>query len=197
VRSLSEPPIVMGHGFGALIAQLLIDRGLGAVGVAIGSIAPKGIGIRALATGLALLPALAHPFDHHGTFALSFRRFWRVFCNTLPESEARRAYEAQAVPASRRPLFQVALASVTPGAATAVNFRNSARSPLLLIGGREDVIAPPALGRTLFHKYRASPCVADYREFPGRSHYIIAEQGWQEVADYALSWALAHARVRT
>jgi hypothetical protein len=26
----------------------------------------------------------------------------------------------------------------------------------------------------------------EYREFPGRSHFTIGQDGWEEVADYAL-----------
>ncbi|HEX5588946.1 MAG TPA: alpha/beta hydrolase, partial [Candidatus Limnocylindrales bacterium] len=43
VRGLDEPPILVGHSFGGLFVQLLIDRGLGAAGIAIDSAPPKGI----------------------------------------------------------------------------------------------------------------------------------------------------------
>jgi pimeloyl-ACP methyl ester carboxylesterase len=33
--ALAEPPILVGHSFGGLIVQLLLDRGIGAAGVAI------------------------------------------------------------------------------------------------------------------------------------------------------------------
>ena len=33
----------------------------------------------------------------------------------------------------------------------------------------------------------------DYREFPGRPHFTAGAPGWEEVADYSLEWALAHA----
>lgn len=33
----------------------------------------------------------------------------------------------------------------------------------------------------------------DYKEFPGRSHFTVGEKGWEEVADFALDWALEHA----
>jgi hypothetical protein len=37
----------------------------------------------------------------------------------------------------------------------------------------------------------------DYMEFEGRSHYsVIGGEGWEEVADYALEWAVEHAAVR-
>jgi hypothetical protein len=34
----------------------------------------------------------------------------------------------------------------------------------------------------------------EYEEFPGRSHFTLGQEGWEEVADYALDWAAEHAR---
>ena len=193
IRALPEPPIIIGHSYGGAITQLLIDRGLGAAGVAIDSVPPKGILLLPLSTNLALVPALLNPATLRGTFLFTFKQWWRVFANTLAESEAREAYEAQAIPAPGRAIFQAALANVTPNAATTVDFKNPSRAPLLFIGGEKDVIMPASLSRKIFNKHRASPRVTDYKEFPGRSHYLIAERGWEEVAEYALSWAVAHA----
>ena len=67
------------------------------------------------------------------------------------------------------------------------------RSPLLFIGGSEDHIMPPSVNRSNAKHYAKSPALTEYHEFPGRSHWICAEPGWEEVADYALDWALAHA----
>ena len=36
-------------------------------------------------------------------------------------------------------------------------------------------------------KYALSKSVTDFKEFSGRCHYIIGQEGWQEVARYALS----------
>ncbi|MFO1514295.1 MAG: alpha/beta hydrolase [Verrucomicrobiota bacterium] len=66
-------------------------------------------------------------------------------------------------------------------------------APLLFIGGEQDVIMPAALNRKNFQKYQASSAVTEYKEFPGRSHYLIAEKGWEEVAEYALNWAMTKA----
>ncbi len=193
IRSLSEPPIIMGHSYGGVITQVLIDQGLGAAGVAIDTVPPKGIILLPLSTNLALTPALLNPGTFRGTFLFTFKQWWRVFANTLSEPDARREYEAQAIPASGRSIFQAAMANLMSKAPTAVNFRNSARAPLLLIGGEKDVIMPASLNRKNFHKYRASSAVTEFKVFPGRSHYIIAETGWEEVAEYALTWAIAHA----
>jgi alpha-beta hydrolase superfamily lysophospholipase len=41
IRGLDRPPIIIGHSFGGLYAQLLLDRDLGAAGVAMDTGAPK------------------------------------------------------------------------------------------------------------------------------------------------------------
>jgi len=191
IRSLPEPPILMGHSYGGLITQLLIDRGLGEAGVAIDSVPPKGILVLPLSTYLALTPAFLQPSTFKKTFIFTFKKWWKVFANTLPESEARVEYEREVIPASGRSIFQAALSNVTPNSLATINFANSSRAPLLFISGEKDVIMPAALNRKNFRKYQASSAITEYKEFPGRSHYIIAEKGWEEVADYALKWAEA------
>lgn len=191
IRSLPEPPIIMGHSYGGLITQILIDRGLGAAGVAIDSVPPKGILVLPLSTYLALTPAFLQPSAFKKTFIFTFKKWWKVFANTLPESEARVEYEREVIPASGRSIFQAALSNVTPNSLATINFANSSRAPLLFIGGEKDVIMPAALNRKNFKKYQTSSAVTEYKEFPGRSHYIIAEKGWEEVADCALKWAEA------
>jgi pimeloyl-ACP methyl ester carboxylesterase len=189
IRSLSEPPIIMGHSYGGLITQLLIDRGLGAAGVAIDSVPPKGILILPVSTYSALLPAFLQPSTYKKTFIFTFKKWWSVFANTLSETEARDAFQEQVIPASGRSIFQAALANLTPNSLATVDFRNNSRPPLLLIGGERDVIMPAALNRKNFRKYHQGSAITAYKEFPGRSHYIIAEKGWEEVAQYAIDWA--------
>jgi pimeloyl-ACP methyl ester carboxylesterase len=189
VRALPEPPIIIGHSYGGLITQLLLDRGLGTAGVAIDSVPPKGIYVLPFSTYEALTPALANPFNATRTYLFPFARWWRVFANTLPEAEARTAYAEQAIAASGKAIFQAALSNVTPGSLATVNFRNPRRAPLLVIGGEKDVIMPAALSRKIYRRHSASPSLTAYKEFPGRSHYLIAEKGWEDVADHALAWA--------
>jgi pimeloyl-ACP methyl ester carboxylesterase len=100
-------------------------------------------------------------------------------------------YEREVIPASGRSIFQAALSNVTPNSLATINFKNNSRAPLLFIGGEKDVIMPAALNLKNFKKYKTSSAVTEYKEFPGRSHYIIAEKGWEEVAQYALDWAAA------
>src|SRR5919202_211858 len=41
----------------------------------------------------------------------------------------------------------------------------------------------------VYERYHNTNAVTDYKEFPGRSHYTVGQDGWEEVADYALKWA--------
>ncbi len=188
VRLMSEPPILVGHSFGGLVVQVLLDSGLGAAGVAIDSAAPKGVSRLPLAQVRSTFPVLSRPGNRHKAVGLTFAQFRYAFANTMTETEARQVYDRYAVPDTGRPVFQAAFADFTRGAPTAVDYGNSSRSPLLLIAGAEDHIVPAAVTRSNFRKYRHSGAVTDFREFPGRSHLILVEQGWREVIDYAHEW---------
>ena len=41
IRALDEPPILIGHSFGGLIVEVLLDRGLGRAGIAMSPAPPK------------------------------------------------------------------------------------------------------------------------------------------------------------
>lgn len=197
VQSLNEPPILIGHSFGGLIVQILLDRGLGVAGVGIDSATPKGIWKLPFSAIKSVNPVLSNPFNYTHTVTLTFNQFKYAFANTLSEAEARSAYEQNAIPGPGRPIFQVALANFNPWAATKVNYRNHRRSPLLLIAGTQDHLVPAVQNRINYKKYTHSKTITDYKEFPGRSHWIIGQEGWQEVAEYALAWVQTHTQSNT
>ena len=94
-------------------------------------------------------------------------------------------------------LFQAAFANFNPHAASTVDFHNDNRAPLLLIAGENDHVSPPAVVNAAFKLYGKSAALTEYKEFPGRSHYILGQDDWQEVADFALEWAVNHAQAET
>lgn len=193
IRGLDRPPIVMGHSFGGLITQILIDRGLGAAGVAIAPAPVKGIVFLPLSTLKVSLPALSNPANLHRAAPLTPDQFHYAFTNNLSEQESLAVYNRYAVPGPDHVLFQAAFANFNPHAPTAVDFHNDARAPLLFISGGIDHVSPPSVVEANFKLYRHSKPVAEYKEFPGRTHYTLGQDGWEEVADYALEWATQHA----
>jgi pimeloyl-ACP methyl ester carboxylesterase len=96
------------------------------------------------------------------------------------------------IPGSARPFFQAGYANFNPKAVTKVDYRNPKRPPLLLVTGSEDRICPPAVLRANFKKQRQAPTATDSKEYPGRCHFP-GQDGWEEVADYILSWTTEHA----
>jgi pimeloyl-ACP methyl ester carboxylesterase len=189
IRTLDEPPIIIGHSFGGLFVQMLLDRGVGAAGIAIDAAAPKGVWRLPFSQIRALSPVLLNPANVRRAVPLNFEQFRYAFANTMTEREAREAFQLNAVPAPGRIVFQAGLANLNPRAASKVDYRNDFRAPLLLIAGSEDHIVPASVDRATLRRYRHSKARTDFVEFPGRSHLIVAQTGWEEVAEHALSWA--------
>src|SRR5215813_3076305 len=188
IRDLENPPVIIGHGFGGLITQILLDRGWGAAGVAIASTPIKGILGRPTISMVGAI--LGDTLKDRKVTSLTAAQFHRRYANTLSESESRTAFERYVVPGPTRMLLQTAFANFVPQAATSVNFRNNTRAPLLLVAAGEDLITPPSLVKATFDLYRQSKADTDYKEFPDQSHFIIGEKDWEKVADYVLGWAL-------
>jgi pimeloyl-ACP methyl ester carboxylesterase len=193
IRGLDSPPIIIGHSFGGLITQVLVDRGLGAAGVAIAPAPVKGIYFLPFSTLKVSFPALSNPANNHRALPLTPEQFHYAFTNNLSEEESLAVYQRYAAPGPDHVLFQAAFANFNPHAATAVDFENDQRAPLLFIAGEKDHVSPPGVVEANFKLYRKSKPVAEYTEFAGRTHYILGEEGWEEVADYSLEWAVQHA----
>jgi len=195
IRDLEHPPILMGHSFGGLFVQILLDRGLGAAGVAIASAPVKGVLHLPFSTLKVSFPTLSNPANLHKVAPLTPEQFHYAFGNNLSEAESRRVYDRYAVPGPDHVLFQAGFANLNPHAETSVNFRNDDRAPLLLIAGEKDHISPPSLVDMNYKLYKNSKAITDYKVFAGRSHFILGEVGWDEVADDAIEWASQHALV--
>jgi len=192
IRELDSPPIIIGHSFGGLITQILIDRGLGAAGVAIAPAPVKGIIFLPFSTLKVSFPALSNPANNHRALPLTPEQFNYAFTNDLSEKESLAVYNRYAVPGPDHVLFQAAFANFNPHAATAVDFQNDNRAPLLLVSGGKDHVSPASVVEANFKLYRKSTALTEYKEFPERTHYTLGQDGWQLVADYALEWALKH-----
>ncbi len=188
VLELGDPPILIGHSFGGLVVQALLDRGLGACGEAIASAPIKGIWKLPYSTIRVVTPQLINPRNNHRCVPLTPNQFQYAFMNTSTREESFRIYQRYAVPGPDHVLFQTELANFNPFAETAVNVRRNNRAPLLMIAGSADHVSPPAVVKANVRAYRRSAATTAYHEFPDRTHFIIGQSGWQEVANYALDW---------
>jgi alpha-beta hydrolase superfamily lysophospholipase len=188
IAGLRPPPALIGHGLGGLVVQILLDRGLGAAGVAINP-APPAMHLCAPGTPSAGWAVLRGSLRRGGAVTLTRRQFHRTLAGTLDVQQAVIAYTRYAIPAPGRLVRQAAFPWLTR-----VDFGNQVRAPLLLVGAGQDRVFPASLTRASYRRYARSAAITGYREYPGRSHYTIGEPGWEHVADYALRWAMDNVR---
>lgn len=196
IRALPQQPIIMGHSFGGVITQMLADRGLGAAVVAVTPGQTAGITTLPPSTARTGFPILSRPWARNDASPISKAHFHFTFGNDLDRAASDAIWEQQAVPSYNRVFFEgVAAAFNERGGVTKVDYGRADRAPLLVITGDRDHVVPPAIGRAIVTKYRASgsPAIVEYREYAGRTHRIVSQDGWEQVADESIAWALEHA----
>jgi pimeloyl-ACP methyl ester carboxylesterase len=193
IGELELPPILIGHSAGGAFTQILLDRGFGAAGVAMNSAPTEGVKVVPLSQIKASFPVLKNPANRHKAVGLTHEQWHYTFTNTFSEDESRALYERYHIPASGRIFWSSALANIHPGHHdTYVNYKNADRAPLLFISGSEDHLMPPKIQQSNAKHYRADGTVTEVKEFEG-PHLLPAQDGWEEIADYALDWAVGHA----
>ncbi len=188
IRQLDQPPVLIGHSFGGLIVELLLDRGLGCAGVAISPAPPKGILVLPFSSLKAGAPALAHPSKWHGVVTLTQDEFNYAFVNTFTPEAAKDAYERYAVPETGQILYEAGFANFHLHPPTEVHFKNGERAPLLIVGNEKDHTVPASVAKKQYEKYQSSPAQTDYIEFAGRPHLAMVGEGWEEVAGGIETW---------
>ena len=185
VRGLERPPILIGHSTGGLIMQVLLDRGLGAAGVGVGSAVPKGVYDLPLSTLKATRSVLANPFSRGKATPLSPSQFHYAFANTVSRQESDEIRRRYHVPCANRVLFDLAFANFHRNPASKVDYSRAGRAPLLLVAGDKDHIVPLKASRHNAEKYKTGTVA--FTSFPDHPHYPGAP-GWEDTADYALTW---------
>jgi pimeloyl-ACP methyl ester carboxylesterase len=193
VSELPDPAILVGHGFGGTLVQILLDRGVGAAGVAIASVATEGAAGMPASALRSVFPVLRNPANRHRAVGFTAKQFHHAFTNTLDEAASAAVYDRYHVPAPGGWVWDGALANLKPGhQATWVHYDKPDRAPLLFIGGGKDQIVPAAVNQENADRYGHHGAHTDYLEFADRDHYTIGAPGWEEVATAARMWAIEH-----
>jgi pimeloyl-ACP methyl ester carboxylesterase len=178
IDSLQEKPIAIGHSVGGLIAQKLVDMNKVAAGVSIDGAAPMGI----VTTKWSFWKSNFRVVDYlkgNSVFKPTADWFYYAFGNTLTREASDKAFHEFVIPESRNIARGTLLVKI--------HFKKP-HQPLLFIAGEKDHIIPASLNKKNFNAYKDTSSVRDFKEFPGRGHYICAEPNWQEVAAYVSDW---------
>ncbi len=154
-RRLNRKPVVVGHSFGGLLAQILAGRGLRP--------SPSPSTRRPFAASCPCptppwkarpLPVLGNPANRSRAVPLTFEQFRYAFANAVDEPEARELYDTYAVPAAGAPLFQAAFANFNPWTEAKVDTETPERGPLLILSGEKDHTVPRAVAEAAFHQQK-------------------------------------------
>jgi pimeloyl-ACP methyl ester carboxylesterase len=188
ITALEDEPILIGHSFGGLIVELLLDRGLARGGVAMSPAPPKGILVLPFSSLKAASPALAHPSRWHGVVPLTLEEFTYGFVNTFTPEDAKDAYEKYYVPETGQIFLEAGFANFHLHPPTELHFKYEERAPLLIIGADQDHTVPASVAKKQFKKYEKSPAQTDYLEFAGRPHLMMTAEKWAEIAGAIDGW---------
>jgi len=178
-QSQTEPPILVGHSMGGLVAAMAAAKTPVRAVVLLAPSAPWGVAASSMeeaitAFGLHLLgPFWAQSVAPDGGL---MRRY---SLERMPRVE-QEAIVARLRPESGRALWETLNWWLDPFLTTSVG---DLRAPCLVIGGERDVVHPPATVRQT-----ASRLGATFIEAPGMSHWLLGEPGWEEIGEIALGW---------
>jgi len=188
IGTLDRKPVVIGHSFGGLMAQIVAGRGLSAATVAIDPAPFRGVLPLPISALRSASPVLSNPLNRNRAVPLTYDQFRYGFANAVPEEEAKALYDEFMVPAPGAPLFQAATANLNPWTEVKVDTDNPERGPLLIISGEKDHTVPWAIANASYKRQKDNPGVTEIVEIPGRGHALVIDSGWREVADTALAF---------
>jgi non-heme chloroperoxidase len=188
IGKLTGKPVVIGHSFGGLLAQIIAGRGLSAASVAIDPAPFRGVLPLPISSLRSAMPVLMNPANRRRAVTLTLDQFKYGWANAVSEDEAKELYETFHVAAPGAPLFQAAMANFNPWTEAKVDYKNPERGPLLLISGGNDHTVPWAITNAAFKKQRHNDGVTEILEIPNRGHALTIDGGWREVADTALAF---------
>ena len=191
IEQLTLQPIVIGHSFGGVIAQMLAGRGLSRATVAIDPAPFRGVLPLPTSSLKTAAPVLANPTNFGKAIALTFEQFDFGWTNAIEDkAEARELYDTYHVAGSGVPLFQAAFANLDPWSEDKVDTKNPDRGPLLLVSGAEDNTSPWAIVSASYDRQKHNPGLTQILSIPGRGHSLTIDHGWKDVADETLHFVV-------
>ena len=192
IAGLTRKPIVIGHSFGGLITQKLAGQGLAAGSVAIDPAPFRGVLPLPISSLRSAFPALNNPLKRKKAITLTRKQFHYGWANEMTREESDVLHETFHVAAPALPLFQAASANINPRSEASVDTKNPDRGPLLLISGEKDNTVPWSIVSASYKRHRACASLTEIVEIKGRTHSLVIDSGWQEVADTALTFLGKH-----
>jgi pimeloyl-ACP methyl ester carboxylesterase len=184
---LSEPPILLGHSMGGLVAQMAARRARIAALVLLAPSPPWGVSGSSIEEAVTAFGVQVMGPLSSGAVEPD-RGLMRHYSLDRTPAEEREAIIARLRPESGRALREALNWWLDPFMTTSVG-PGALPVPVLAIAGQHDVVHPPATVRQIAQRIGAT-----YEAMPGMSHWLLGEAGWEDVAARVLRWLSEEAR---
>jgi non-heme chloroperoxidase len=183
IQRLREPPVIMGHSMGGLLAQMLGARGLAKSLVLLAPAPPAGLLYWNTSAVLTLLSEVTRPGFWKKPVRVTFGECARGIFNRCPEEQRTELYAAW-VHESGRATFETAFWYLDRRRTSTVD-ESRVTCPVMMLAGKDDRLVPLVIARRIAKKY---PTMALYRELDGHAHMLQVEPGWEKIAATAKDW---------
>lgn len=187
ITRLAQPPVLIGHSLGGLLALQLAARGLARAAILLAPVSPWGI-----------LPHSRYELESAAGLLLKGGAIWRhamppdfgiaqrYSLDRLAPALQRDVY-SRMVPESGRILHESLLWWLDWHAASRLSFHR-VTCPLLFMAGSNDRVTPAVTVRALAGHF---PGRALYRDLPEMSHFLFGEPEEDMLFEHCLEWLSA------
>ena len=181
INAQPEPPVLVGHSMGGLVAMMAAARAPVRALILLAPSPPWGVAgssMEEAASALslhALGPFCLQSIDPDYASA-------RLYILDRLDKEARKVAFTRMKAESGRALWETLNWWLDPFMTTQVA-GDRIRAPALAMVGDRDLIHPPSTVRQTAERLKA-----EIKVFPGMSHWLIGEEGWEVVAETCLEW---------
>ncbi len=182
ISGYSTPPVLIGHSFGGLFTQLLLNQGYGAAGIVLNSAPTKELLPLYLSVWKTNLPVIRQ-FAFSSLMHLTPKQFGYSFAHHSTTTEQQHIYDTYVM--GETPLiFRQALTAPFHNL-TKVDYSKPAK-PLLFLAGGDDLLCPAEQNQTNAVHYR-SPLVT-CQVIPNQNHGMLFQADHGVVTKHILTW---------
>ena len=185
-RQFRQPPILLGHSMGGLLAQMLAPRVDAFALVLLTPASPAGINAVRLRPLAAFSSVLSRPGFWHKAHRPSLSRARTSILNGLSMPKQNELHAAM-VEESGRAVFEIAFWQLDRAHASRID-PAEVRCPVYVVAAGQDRLTPAAVVRKVAARYDR----ATLRYYPGRGHWVIDDEETDEMAGEIAGWLLPY-----